>query len=363
MNSLHNIRQHLLRPPGLGIPIFSAGATEAEQFSKKYSQGKSWSESWARLDRAKVVLIGVPMDTGAGIRRGAMYGPRALRETLLERGSFRELLVGDDVVDLGDIYVNPHLLHDVMLSDRQIRLCQDSMYSSATAEQRALWPVSPLSQLQYVLMKLLTDYPHLRPMVLGGDHSLGHAVSQALIDRHGSKKMGILQPDAHTDLLPSRLGVEFCFGTWSYHANESLGRGGRLVQIGIRQTGRDRGHWESELGVRQYWQGEWLGKSGAEVARDIVAHFQSIGVDKLYFSNDVDGTDVSFVSATGTPAAGGFSPSFLLDLIEEVSNHISFVGADCVEVAPSLAKDPHELESTLEVSADFIEASIRALRK
>ncbi len=46
--------------------------------------------------------------------------------------------------------------------------------------------------------------------------------------------------------------MKYCCATWSYHANGRLGRGGRLVQVGVRASGHDREHWESTLGVRQF---------------------------------------------------------------------------------------------------------------
>ena len=92
--------------------------------------------------------------------------------------------------------------------------------------------------------------PTAKPMVLGGDHSVAWPVAAAL-HAHRRDRWAIVQPDAHTDLLAERLGVRYCFATWSYHANELLGRDGRLVQVGIRASGHDRGHWEGGLGVRQ----------------------------------------------------------------------------------------------------------------
>ena len=102
--------------------------------------------------------------------------------------------------------------------------------------------------------------------------------------------LGIVQIDAHTDLLEERLGVRYCFGTWSFHANDLVGRAGRMVQVGIRATRRDRQHWESTLGVRQFWAEEVNRDPEAAVAA-IVAHVKASGVKAVYFSNDIDGTD------------------------------------------------------------------------
>jgi hypothetical protein len=106
--------------------------------------------------------------------------------------------------------------------------------------------------------------------------------------------------------------VEHCFATWSYHVNDQLGRDGRLVQVGIRASGRDRAHWEG-LGVRQLWAAECLRDERAAIDA-VLAHLGRLAVDGVYFSNDIDGTDAAFASATGTPEPGGLTPDFVVDL-------------------------------------------------
>ena len=113
-------------------------------------------------------------------------------------------------------------------------------------------PVSPLSMAERALDLVFRLNPSVSPIVLGGDHSTAWPVVVAL-HRARSDRWGIVQPDAHTDLLSERLGVRYCFATWSFHANELLGRGGRLVQVGIRASRHDRAHWETTTGVRQFW--------------------------------------------------------------------------------------------------------------
>ena len=58
----------------------------------------TWEKSFALLPTAQVVVIGVPSDTGAGIRRGAMYGPLGLREVLFRQPQYLEWLRSGRVV-------------------------------------------------------------------------------------------------------------------------------------------------------------------------------------------------------------------------------------------------------------------------
>jgi agmatinase len=294
-----------------------------------------------------------------------MEGPRGVRQALAQHAEWRQFLTSGQVLDLGDIYVNPHLLHDDMLSQAQIEACRDQMYSALPPEARALLPVSALSQLRVVLESALAVNPNLKPFVLGGDHSVAWPVSQVLAARY-PKTLGILQSDAHTDLLPSRLGVQICFGTWSFHANELIGRGGKMVQLGIRQSGRDQAHWESTTEVKQYWGAEIASRlaandpEGDTLIDELIHHYQERGVTHLYFSNDIDGTDSAWASSTGTPADGGLTPEFLLRVIERLSTQFTWVGSDIMEVAPPIG-DAESCTRTCELAARYTVASLQAL--
>ena len=52
--------------------------------------------------------------------------------------------------------------------------------------------------------------------------------------RNAGRTLGVIHFDAHTDLLHERDGIQCSFATWAYHANEAIGRGGRLQQLGTR---------------------------------------------------------------------------------------------------------------------------------
>ena len=171
--------------------------------------------------------------------------------------------------------------------------------------------------------------------------------------------LGVVQIDAHTDLLPERLGVKICFATWAYHANELLGRGGRLVQVGIRASSRDRAHWESTMGVRQFWAEEVRAR-GVAVIDEIVAHLRALGVRRVYLSNDIDATDAAAAPATGAPEPLGLPVSFVRGLIRRLGTETTLLGADVVEVAPPLGS-PEDSRRTTEVGAWYMLDSLAAL--
>lgn len=356
---------HLLRPAGGGVFLVSTGRAEQLALQRQiYDVARdedvaaSHQAALERIASARAVILGIPSDVGAGFRRGANLGPQELRRAFYaaypEAGAWA---LRERVVDAGDVFVVPQLLHDDMLSADQLRATRNAMYPDAPEPLRRQLPVSPLSMAECVADRLFEMNPDLRLFALGGDHSTAWPIVAALHKR--DPDLCILQFDAHTDLLENRLGVKYCFATWSYHANELIGRKGRLVQVGIRATRHDRGHWEDSLGVRQFWADECLRDPNGARAR-ILDHLSAVGCKRLYISNDVDGTDVRWASATGTPEDNGLTPDFVEGLIEAAGQRFDVVGGDVMEVAPTVAAPAGGLEETLRLGARYLHATYRA---
>lgn len=359
---------HLLRPAGGGLYLVSTGAAAQLDLQKRLYGVASESDvqgafrrNLERIATARVVVLGVPSDVGAGFQRGANLGPQALRTALLDADpSLRDRWEQGGVVDIGDVFVVPQLLHDDMVSDTQKAASQRALYPSLSDAQRRSLPVSPLSIEERALDLCLQLNPRAKLLVLGGDHSTAWPAVAALGKVHPKGSFGVVQPDAHTDLLEERLGVRYCFATWSFHANELMGRGGRMVQVGIRATRRDKAHWESTLGVRQFWAEECL-RDPAGTLDAIVAHVKGTGVSGVYFSNDVDGTDERWADATGTPEPGGLTPDFVEELIRRLGRDVGLVGGDIMELAPLLRPRPDSTERTVALAVRYCRATVDAL--
>jgi agmatinase len=355
----------LLRPAGGGIHLVSTGRAEQEALQRAlYGAGDEagvmarWREDLSRLSTARAFLLGVPSDVGAGFRRGANLGPGAIRARLLADDPQRpERARAAGLVDLGDVFVVPQLLEDEMLSAGQLAASRRALYPDLPEAEAALLPVSPLSIAERALSLALSVNATARIFVLGGDHSCAWPAVQALCRVRGG--LGIVQVDAHTDLLEERLGVAHCFGTWSFHANDLVGRGGRLVQVGIRATRRDRSHWENTLGVRQFWAAE-VNHDPAAALDAIVAHLKASGVRSVYFSNDIDGTDDAHADATGTPEPSGLDPWFVSELVRRVGREVGLAGGDVMEVAPGLGRSPEGNARTVALAARYLRETIDA---
>jgi arginase family enzyme len=353
----------LLRPAGGGLYVVSTGVREQQALQRRLYDAATtdeiqakWRAALARIPEARGIVLGIPSDVGAGYQRGANMGPQAIREAVLTEESSLASDLG--VVDIGDVFVVPQLLHDSMISDDQRARTALALYPEVSEEERRGLPVSPLSIAERALELVFQLNPGVAPFVLGGDHSTAWPVAAALA-RARKDRWGIVQIDAHTDLLAERLGVKYCFATWSYHANDLLGRDGRLVQVGIRATRFPQSHWEGTLGVRQLWAAEC--RAAPEASLDaIIAHLRERKIGPVYFSNDIDGTDDRFADATGTSEPDGLDPELVVELIRRLGAEVGILGGDVMEVAPTLRPRPDSTQRTVALAGRYLRETLRA---
>ncbi len=327
------VAPHWLSPPGDGVYAVRAGLGRSAPLQKSlYGEQDSrgaWLASLLNLQRDSICLLGVPSDNGGGIQRGANWGPLYVREAALKDGNL-------DVLDLGDVRVIPHLLHDKYLNEKTISGCREALYG----KDEPGWPVSPLSLAEATLDALYRDFPDTRVLGLGGDHSVSLPLVRAWAraPRRRGKKLALLHFDAHTDLLDKRLGVDFCFGTWAWHVREFFPSPDQMVQVGIRSTGKERGHWEG-LGLRQIWAKEANSLGTAGTIERILAHFRAAGAEEVYISFDIDALDTRWASATGTPEKDGLDPAMCAQILRAVARAFPVTGVDLMEVAPFVNPD------------------------
>ncbi|TNF27810.1 MAG: arginase family protein [Deltaproteobacteria bacterium] len=355
----------ILCPPGNGVFTVNTAKERKELlhkqiFGKTDSIEESWLESLKNFkDWKKTFILGVCSDCGGGILRGANWGPLFLRLQMLE-----DSLKKDEFLDLGDVRVIPHLLHDKYLNEETLKNCKNALYQ----DENSPHPVSPLSLTEYFLTQLYGEKPDSKVFAMGGDHSVSYPLVKAWL-AHKKKqgvKTGLVHFDAHTDLLVERLGIDLCFGSWVTHILDGLDSPSLCHQVGIRSSGRDRNHWEKTFGVNQYWANEVKEKGAEEIAKSIISHFKKEMVEEIYVSFDIDAIDSKYASATGTPEPDGLEPYQAVCILEALSSEFKITGADMVEIAPFLQTDSHhsnEPHSTLETGSLLSTLLIRAMNE
>ena len=252
-----------------------------------------------------VGIIGVPLDIGTSNRTGTRYGPRQIRsESVLIRpyGMATGAAPFDSfqVADLGDVALNPYNL------------------------------AASITLIENHYRDLLTQ--PLKPISLGGDHTITLPILRAIAKKHGT--VALVHVDAHADVNDTMFGEKITHGTIFRRAiEEGLVEPGKMFQIGLRATGyaADDFDWARDKGVTVVTAEECWYKSLAPLMDSIRSN---IGAEQpTYLSFDIDGLDPSVAPGTGTPEPAGLMTSQGLEIIRGCFG-LNLVGADLVEVSP-----------------------------
>lgn len=355
--------KRILRPAGGGLYLVSTGRKEQIALQKEIYRAKSEEEIDAAYHHAldqiatsPIGILGIPSDVGAGFLRGSNLSPLDLRVAASHRPSLQTAL--RPLLDVGDVRVVPQILHDEMCSADQLERTRAALYPDDSPAVRNQLPASPLSIAERAVDLMLQLNPDLRLFSIGGDHacSLPIVTSYAkLVDN-----LGVVQFDAHTDMLEERLGIKYCFATWSYHASSRLKTPGNLVQFGVRASRFPKEHWESKYGIVQHWATRCLAEP-ERVIRETIDHYRALGVTKLYISNDIDGTDETFADATGTPEPNGLLPEFVREVYAQLTREFEIVGTDLMEVALAIPRLEGGRARTLETALSYWEVSLQSM--
>jgi agmatinase len=355
-----------LRPPGCGVYTVHTAKDRKDLLHRLIYKIENANEdelknSWHKsIDndfiKSNVVLLGAPSDSGGGIQRGANWGPLFLRNQIYQSQDLTKFF------DIGDVFVNPHLLHDKYLNDETINRCRESMYGNSKLNL----PVSPLSILYDFSTHFHELYKGKKLFTIGGDHSISYPLVRAYLEQKKAqnKNVAVIHFDAHTDLSTERLGIDLCFGTWTSQIIPYLNSPAHLIQIGIRSSAKDKNHWEKTFGHTQIWTKEILELGPEIISKLIVEKLKKLNVDELYVSFDIDCLDEGYAGATGTPEKNGLSPFEPMFILQALFDEFKFSGADITEIAP-FVRGPGitqiEPETTLMVASQFANFLIGAM--
>lgn len=253
------------------------------------------------LDGLDIALIGVPMDLGVTNRSGARFGPRAVR--VMERiGPYNHAL---DVLPFGA---------------RRCADLGDVPFRSRYSLQ------SCIEDIEAYYHKVVDA--DVRPLSVGGDHSVTHPIMKAL---GRTRPLGCIHIDAHCDTSGEYEGAKFQHGAPFRHAVlDGVLDPERTIQIGIRGNAEYLWEFSYDAGMTVI-HAETFATMGVEA---VIAKARAVvGDGPVYVSLDVDGIDPAFAPGTGTPEVGGLTPREVQALLRGCAD-LSIVGGDVVEIAP-----------------------------
>ncbi|MCA0399290.1 MAG: agmatinase [Proteobacteria bacterium] len=306
--------------------------------AKPYEGISTFLDAPMRPDAAKsgdftgidIPLIGVPMDLGVTHRPGSRLGPRAVRQ--IERiGPYHEVhrivpIAEFGVVDIGDVPMRS-------------RFSLEESHEDIEAFYR------PIAEAG------------LRPVTIGGDHSISYPILKAL----GAKQpLGMIHIDAHCDTSAPFEGSRFHHGgPFRQAVLDGVLDPERVIQIGIR--GNAEFLWEfSYASGMTIIHAEEFHRLGVDATiakmRDVV------GNGPTYISFDVDSLDPAFAPGTGTPEVGGLSSRETMALLRGAAG-LDIVGGDVVEVAPQYDATTNTAQAGAQMLFEIVSLVALALRK
>ena len=236
--------------------------------------------------QASIAIVGIPFDAHSSYLQGAAKAPAAIREALkspsanMSTESIIDLSIDHSWIDVGDIEVGDY--H----SDIELGVAE--------------------------IMNL-----GMRPITLGGDHSITYPIIKGVSKKH--KNLTIIHLDAHGDLYDDFEGNKYSHACpFARIMEEKLAS--RLIQIGIRT-----------LSPHQKKQAERFKVEVIEMkdfSRDLNLKLNQ----PAYLSLDLDVLDPAFAPGLSHHEPGGLSTREVISIIQNLG--VPLVGADIVELNP-----------------------------
>ncbi|KAG2564652.1 hypothetical protein PVAP13_7NG077656 [Panicum virgatum] len=243
--------------------------------------------------KASASLLGVPLGHNSSFLQGPAFAPPRIREAIWCGSTNSSTEEGKELND-------PRVLTDV--DDRLMHVISESV-------------------------KTVMEEEPLRPLVLGGDHSISYPVVRAVSEKLGGP-VDILHLDAHPDIYDCFEGntlftcLFICQNNGRWLCQETS-----TVQVGLRsitKEGRDQG---KRFGVEQYEM-----RTFSKDCEKLENLKLGEGVKGVYVSVDVDCLDPAFAPGVSHIEPGGLSFRDVLNILQNLQGDV--VAADVVEFNP-----------------------------
>ena len=255
-------------------------------------------DQYAAYEKARVVVLPVPLERTTTYAKGTAKGPCAIIEASRNMETFDEELQVETYQKLG------------------IATLEEMDTEEGSLEQ-------VLANISTAVLSLLKDGKF--PLVLGGEHSLTPPCVSAVARKYND--LSVLQIDAHADLRETyqdnpnshacalRRSLEIC----------------PAVQVGIRSLSSEEAAAIPKLATKIFWAHDIVTRPTLEWAEEVARALSP----NVYLTIDLDGLDPSIMPATGTPEPGGLTWEQVTGLLRVVARRRTIVGMDVVELLPT----------------------------
>jgi arginase len=276
---------------------------------------------------ARVGIIGVPLDLGAG-RRGVDMGPSAIRVARLNQ---RLAELGYEVTDFGNVAV-------------------DQPEASPMGREQARY----LAQIARTCKRLAQQVETalaggIFPLVLGGDHSVavGTVAGVARHLRREQRKVGLIWVDAHADMntpetSPSGnvhgMPLACCVGLGPRALTHLAGfaplvDADNVALVGVRDVDQLEKPHVRRSGVKAFTMRHIDERGVLAVIREAIA-IAGNGTAGIHVSLDMDAVEPQEAPGVGTPVRGGLTYREAHLVMEVLCDAGLLVSMEVVEVNP-----------------------------
>jgi agmatinase len=248
----------------------------------------------ADFDRARVVILPVPLDRTTSYVAGTRNGPH-------------EILVASSHMELWD-------------EETETDVHSIGIFTMPEME----FPFGTIDEVVHEIRRVASEIVSRGkfPVVIGGEHSITPPIVAALAEHHPG--LSVLQIDAHADLRDNYMGTPHNHACAMRRVLEYA----PATQVGIRSLSPEEAAAIPSLSTRVFYD--------FDMRND--PHWMDRVVESLsetvYVTIDVDGFDPAIMPATGTPEPGGLSWYEVLGLLRRVTEKKRVVGFDLVELSP-----------------------------
>ncbi len=256
-------------------------------------------DEFAAYDKARAVVLPVPLERTTTYARGTHRGPGAIIEASMNMETYDEELGLETYRAIGGI----------------------ATLAEMATEEGELENV--LAHIHTAVLGLLEDGKF--PVVLGGEHSLTPPAVAAAARKFSG--LSVLQIDAHADLRESYQGNRNSHACAMRRVLETC----PAVQVGIRSLSAEEAQAIPKLKTQIFWAKDIVGRPVREWADEVVSNLSP----HVYLTIDLDGLDPSIMPATGTPEPGGLSWEQVTALLRTVAAERTMVAMDVVELLPT----------------------------
>jgi len=276
---------------------------------------------------ARVGIIGVPLDLGAG-RRGVDMGPSAIRVARLNQ---RLAELGYEVTDFGNVAV-------------------DQPEASPMGREQARYLAQIARTCKRLAQRVETALAGgIFPLVLGGDHSVavGTVAGVARHLRREQRKVGLIWVDAHADMntpetSPSGnvhgMPLACCVGLGPRALTHLAGfaplvEADNVALVGVRDVDQLEKPHVRRSGVKAFTMRHIDERGVLAVIREAIA-IAGNGTAGIHVSLDMDAVEPQEAPGVGTPVRGGLTYREAHLVMEVLCDAGLLVSMEVVEVNP-----------------------------